>query len=166
MTTTEGLRDSITSIRASSLVSQNIFMSARLSPRRCARNFTCPGLSSPETYRTCPDEAQEERSCSISVDLPIPGSPPTRTELGLMIPPPRTLSSSLIPHSKRLDESTTTSASFFSLLSSGDITDCTEEEGTALTTFSSSKLFQAPQLGHRPSHLVSTLPQAEHTKRI
>ena len=71
-----------------------------------------------------------------------------------------------MPDSKRLELPTTTSASFFSRLSralTGALAGMPGEEGA---TFSSSKLFQAPQLGQRPNHLFSTLPQAEQTKRV
>ena len=37
------------------------------------------------------------QSCNIRVDLPIPGSPPTKTREPFTKPPPKTLSSSPIP---------------------------------------------------------------------
>ena len=40
-------------------------------------------------------------TCKITVDLPIPGSPPIKTTEPFTIPPPNTWSNSLIPVAKR-----------------------------------------------------------------
>src|SRR5262249_23465767 len=67
-------------------------------PSRSARRRTCSGDSSPATYRTTrPCRASALHACSVSVDLPIPGSPPTRVTEPCTIPPPSTRSSSPIP---------------------------------------------------------------------
>ena len=66
-------------------------------PNLSALNFICSADSSPETYRTLPSPCTLSQSCKIKVDLPIPGSPPSRTSEPLTKPPPNTLSNSPIP---------------------------------------------------------------------
>ena len=70
-------------------------------PRRAARSRTWPGDSSPVAYSTpaVPPEAwlRPAAAWSRSVDLPIPGSPPTSTSDPGTSPPPRTRSSSAMP---------------------------------------------------------------------
>ena len=52
----------------------------RRAPRRPARSCTCCGDSSAETRQTCGDRPRRATRgvCSVSVDLPMPGSPPSR----------------------------------------------------------------------------------------
>ena len=67
-----------------------------------ARIFICVGDSSPDTYKTFLffDDSMPH-TCNITVDLPIPGSPPINTTEPFTIPPPSTWSSSLMPVLKR-----------------------------------------------------------------
>ena len=48
---------------------------------RSARSFTCAADSSPQTYTTSPLRASRAAICSINVDLPAPGGPPTSVKL-------------------------------------------------------------------------------------
>ena len=84
---------SITSIS----VSPKNNISLLLIPSLSALIFICSADSSPETYKTLPSPLILLQSCKIKVDLPIPGSPPTKTREPLTSPPPSTLSSSPIP---------------------------------------------------------------------
>ena len=64
-------------------------------PRRSARNLICSALSSPETYKTVPPVAANCcDTCKSNVDLPIPGSPPIKTNEPGTTPPPKTRFSS------------------------------------------------------------------------
>ena len=60
---------------------------------RSARSFTCETDSSPETYKIL-IVSNFKATCNISVDLPTPGSPPTKITDPGTIPPPKTLSNS------------------------------------------------------------------------
>ena len=63
---------------------------------------TCCGDSSAPTSRhRVPDAARRPRACSSSVDLPIPGSPPSSVVEPSVKPPPSTRSSSPIPVARR-----------------------------------------------------------------
>ena len=67
-------------------------------PRRRARRRTWSMDSSPEIYMTLrPARASLAAAWSMRVDLPMPGSPPTRTTEAGTKPPPRTRSSSAMP---------------------------------------------------------------------
>ena len=76
-----------------------------VSPSRMARRRTCAALSSPVTYRTVRagsvPRATPAAAWRSSVDLPTPGSPPSRTRDPGTSPPPRTRSSSAIPTGMR-----------------------------------------------------------------
>ncbi len=61
---------------------------------RSARIFICPTDSSPEIYNVF---GTVNAICKASVDLPMPGSPPSNIKLPGTIPPPRTLSISSTP---------------------------------------------------------------------
>ena len=70
-----------------------------VSPRRAARSRTWAADSSPVAYSTsAPSPAA---TWSRSVDLPIPGSPPSRTTEPATSPPPSTRSSSPMPTGRR-----------------------------------------------------------------
>ena len=78
---------------------------------RSARILTWAADSSPQTSRTArPEAATRSRTCRSSVDLPIPGSPPTSTSEPGTMPPPSTRSSSEMPLEKRASADETTSA--------------------------------------------------------
>ncbi len=81
-------------------------------PRREARRRICVSLSSPVTYRMrWPSRASAMASCSSSVLLPMPGSPPTSSSEPGTSPPPSTRSSSRMPVRVRSADSTSTCAS-------------------------------------------------------
>ncbi len=72
--------------------------------RRAARILICFSDSSPETYSTRLPVgwlAISIVTCNISVDFPIPGSPPTSTIEPGTIPPPSTRANSLIESGRR-----------------------------------------------------------------
>lgn len=62
-----------------------------------ALSFICSADSSPETYKTCPSPFTLSHNCKINVDLPIPGSPPSKINEPFTSPPPKTLSNSSNP---------------------------------------------------------------------
>ena len=73
-------------------------------PSRAARSRTWPGDSSPDAYSTDPppgDRVSPAAAWRRSVDLPIPGSPPTSTSEPGTSPPPRTRSNSSMPRRRR-----------------------------------------------------------------
>ena len=76
-----------------------------VSPRRAARSRTCAPDSSPVAYRTPDPAATPAATWSRSVDLPMPGSPPTRTTDPATSPPPSTRSNSPIPTGRRTSAS-------------------------------------------------------------
>ena len=69
--------------------------------RRIARILICRSDSSPDTYSTFWESAISIAICSINVDLPIPGSPPTSTTEPGTIPPPSTRANSPIGRGMR-----------------------------------------------------------------
>src|SRR3972149_89292 len=80
-------------------------------PRRSARRRSCSADSSPETYSVgTPACSRRAEHWSSSVDLPMPGSPPTITMEPGTTPPPSTKSNSLRPVCHRLKPSAATSA--------------------------------------------------------
>lgn len=69
-----------------------------VTPSRRARILICRTDSSPEIYSTrAPFCAKCSEACSSSVDLPMPGSPPTSISEPSTTPPPSTRSSSPMP---------------------------------------------------------------------
>src|SRR6266581_6347317 len=128
------------------------------SSSRSARRRNWSGDSSPDTYRVdTPWLSSRAAHCMSSVDLPMPGSPPTSvTEPGTM-PPPRTKSNSARPVFQRA------------------MADCLRSVrriggwpvGAPLTaeplnrpTASSTSEFHAPQLSQRPPHFGWSAPHS------
>ena len=153
MITTSGTTLRIVSSTVSSPVSQNNSRLSENSPRRLALILICRKDSSPDMYSTfLPSPARFLHTCSNSVDLPIPGSPPTNVKEPGTIPPPSTLSSSSICVSIRLSSCMLTSDN---LAGAEDIFLCTpwlfprDEEGI----FSSTIVFHSLHPGHCPIHL-------------
>ena len=124
------------------------------SPSRFARIFTCRADSSPDTYSTqAPSRDMLAHSWVSSVDLPMPGSPPTSTSEPSTTPPPSTRSSSPMPLLRR------------SMASSGMASTRrapASAPGARLSFFSSlfrkagaascsKRVFQLPHSGHLPS---------------
>src|SRR5438105_8631963 len=96
-------------------------------------------------------------ACMSSVDLPIPGSPPTRTTEPGTIPPPRTKSNSARPVFQRA-----TASLFRSVRRIGGLA-----VGKPLTaeplnrpTASSTSAFHAPQASHLPPHFGWSAPHS------
>ena len=87
------IASSITSISVSPKNTISLFFIPNLS----ALIFICWADSSPDTYKTCPSPLILSHICKIKVDLPIPGSPPSKVREPLTSPPPNTLSSSPNP---------------------------------------------------------------------
>ena len=133
-------------------------------PIRSARIFICFKDSSPEMYNTF--LSMWERFlhiCNSSVDFPIPGSPPTSTSEPATMPPPSTLSSSLIPVDIRSVSLVLISASFDGSLFPSD-TICT---GAPLpfavfvfATGSSDAVFHSRHAGHCPNHFADSYPHS------
>src|SRR5690348_3379426 len=64
---------------------------------RLPRSLICCADSSPEAYRTRVVLDRRDATSSINVDLPTPGSPPSRMSAPATTPPPSTRSNSAIP---------------------------------------------------------------------
>src|SRR5215470_1645713 len=103
-----------------------------------------------------------EVACVSSVDLPMPGSPPTRSTEPRTKPPPVTRSSSIIPEERR-------GASWL-LPASDSSANCRPlrfdriETGTAFAPSSSDSVFHSPQASHLPCQREYAAPQFWQTK--
>ena len=123
-------------------------------PRRLARSAICLGDSSPDTYKTVPSDANCSATCRSSVDLPIPGSPPTSATEPATRPPPRTRSRL----GRFVDRRGTRSA---------PIAPSGMGSAEALRPSAcASGLFQPLHSGQRPSHLVACAPHSVHAKIV
>src|ERR1700759_4306369 len=101
-------------------------------------------------------------SCSISVDLPIPGSPPINTSEPATIPPPKTRLNSLSGVSSRCSSSNVISDTGTGLLARLVVVDVAFQLGTAVLAFSmisSANVFHCWHEGHFPNHLGDSKPQ-------
>src|SRR5215510_6160026 len=87
---------------------------------------------------------------SNSVDLPMPGSPPSNTSEPGTTPPPSTRSNSLTPDGNRVD--TTASTSEYNRAPFPPSAGTIPPFGVAGIATSSTNEFHAPQSGQRPSH--------------
>ena len=95
---TTGLTRAASSRIRSRQVSASRYSGGASRPSRSPRIFNCWTDSSPEAYSTGPSvRATAAAICSSSVDLPIPGSPPSNTAEPGTMPPPSTRSSSPLP---------------------------------------------------------------------
>ena len=143
-------------------VSPKNMMLLFLIPSLSALIFTCSADSSPDTYKTFPVPVILSQSSRISVDLPIPGSPPKRTKEPFTKPPPKTRFNSPIPVSILVSVLPTTLSNTcgeaFSFMLFPVAVDLLS------TIFCSKNVFQAPQAGHFPSHLGDSYPHSLHTK--
>ena len=146
----------MTSVRR---VSERIYRLSGKTPKRSARSFSCRSLSSPETYNTLLPLQRLLQICRSSVDLPIPGAPPTKTRLPATAPPPRTRSSSPIPVVNRISQSDRTSRIRCAtrLWPTGAGFPLPTGVGRSIC---SSNVFQAPQAGHLPCHFGDSFPQS------
>jgi len=119
---------------------------------RSARRRICRGDSSPEMYRV----RKKPATCSASVDLPIPGSPPiSMTDPGTT-PPPHTRLNSPIPV---LIRSTAPKAT-----PDRGMTSAAGAEAASTGASASMMVFHSPQEGHFPCHFGESAPQAVHMK--
>jgi hypothetical protein len=155
ITHTSGRSRSSVAQTSSRFVSARMFTSAP-PPRRSARSLTCAADSSPVTRRTRRSALSERRAMRSSVDLPIPGSPLTRTRLAGTSPPPSTRSSSVTPVGIRSASVASTSTR----RSSGRPAGAVFPLGAAAIR-SSTSVPQLPQAGHLPSHLPVVYPHSE-----
>src|SRR5260221_504780 len=122
------------------------------SSRRSARSRSWSGDSSPETYSVeTPWLSRRAAHCISSVDLPIPGSPPTRVTEPGTIPPPRTKSNSARPVRQRSNEWVLNWEGGRGGLAVGE--PALTAEPLNRPSASSTRLFHAPQLSQRPPHL-------------
>ena len=143
------------------LVSAPNWTFADPSPKRCARMRTCALASSPEIYRTFnPASAKRAAACSKSVDLPMPGSPPTKIADAGTKPPPKTRSNSSIPEFVR-GSGASWLAKSVSLMALPFMPPMDPFLGPTDRPLSSTMLFHSPQASQRPDHFVVALPQAE-----
>src|SRR6266446_688906 len=144
--------------------------SRRVSPSTCtwpasswslsARRRICSGDSSPETYRVgTPARSRRAAHWSSRVDLPIPGSPPTRTTEPGTTPPPSTKSNSSSPVRQRAIPPPSTAAR-----RTGGRAVSASDRLTALPPDrpigSSTSVFHAPHDSQRPPHLGCSAPQS------
>ena len=139
---------------------------------RSARILTCAADSSPHTSSTGRSRATWSSICSSSVDLPMPGSPPTSTSEPGTMPPPSTRSSSAMPLLKRsaADETTSDRATGPEAAPPAPSRTCLPllpaRPRAGATTASSTNESQAPQSGQWPSHLLSWRPHPPQTKTV
>ena len=137
--------------------------------------FSWWALSSPLTYSTFLSVSWS-MVCSDSVDLPMPGSPPSSTMLPGTSPPPSTRFNSASCMSMRGSSCDEMSFSR-STLPVANAEDCAEVPlfrpflvspslGEELATLISLNVFHWPQAGHLPIHLADSCPQLSQTYMI
>ena len=108
--------------------------------------------------------------CRVSVDLPMPGSPPKRMMEPGTNPPPRTRFSSPSSMSMRgssLAEMSRRRSTLAALLPLADMVpaDLPGRVGAVLTLISLN-VFHRPQAGHLPIHLADSCPQFSQTYAV
>ena len=104
ITQTSGRSAAIVASTVSRSVSASTGTSSAPAPSRDARRRICAADSSPETYSVRrPDAWRLPSAMFVSVDLPMPGEPPSSTSEPGTRPPPRTRSNSPIPVRQPLD---------------------------------------------------------------
>src|ERR1700722_4715754 len=136
---------------------------AAASPKRRPRSATCFKDSSPVAYSTGPEPFRAAAACNISVDFPIPGSPPIRVTDPGTRPPPRTRSSSPEPVLNRGCSRTASAASEEELSLRGTLTEVADLRGFKGCN-SAKSVFQVPQPAHFPCHFGEESPQFWQTK--
>ncbi len=99
----------------------------------------------------------------VSVDLPMPGEPPSSTSEPGTMPPPRTRSNSLMPVSIRGTGAVSTSASRRGLPAFALRARPPPDAAAGAPTASSTIVFHALQPGHLPCQRGVSWPQAEQT---
>ena len=144
--------------RAVSEITSRLGLSTR---NRFARSLSWCSDSSPDTYSTLEKAHRRLQIWSISVDLPMPGEPPTSTREPFTAPPPSTRSSSPMPVGKRISSSSPSSVTG-QARRRRPLPAALRALPRLLLGVSgcSTMVFQAPQAGHFPAHLGNSLPQA------
>ena len=133
-------------------------------PRRSARRRTWWADSSAETRRArCPAAARATSTCKSSVDLPIPGSPPSKvTEPGTR-PPESTRSNSSTPVGTAAASATSTEARGTGMAPRSRSPTARSSEPSRA---SSTRVFHSPHVGHRPTHRAEMEPQSRQRCRL
>ena len=130
------------------------------SPIRVARSLICLSDSSPDIYSTFrPSSAMCRHTCKRIVDLPMPGSPPTRIREPGTMPPPKTLSSSCMCVDILSSSCSVISESLEGFPSSRAVRPAMPEPAVFAFIFSSTKVFHSLQPGHCPIHFEDSYPQ-------
>ena len=130
---------------------------------RSARSLIWRSDSSPDTYSTLATRHRWSQICSIRVDFPMPGAPPTSTREPFTAPPPNTRSNSPMPVRKRSSSVVSTSDMALARWTATPKALPVWRTGPFFTAFSagrSTMVFQAPQAGHFPCHLGVSLPHS------
>src|SRR6478609_7912496 len=113
-----------------------------------------------------PLDASAAAAWSSRVDLPMPGSPPTRTAEPGTRPPPSTRSNSAMPVGSRgASRVSVPSPSKAAALPLPPLM-ATSAGGPAGAAVSSMMLFHSPQAAHLPDQRAVTAPQAWQTKAL
>ena len=143
---------------SSRLVSEKRYSPSSRMPRRWARSLICRSDSSPDTYKTLENRHRLSQICSIKVDFPMPGAPPTSTREPFTAPPPSTRSSSFIPVLKRSSSTASTSAMGLGLRPPSPAEPEAWDFFFASAAGCSTMVFHFPQAGHLPCHFRTSFP--------
>src|SRR5258708_5439377 len=137
-------------------------MPPAFSSSRSARRRSWSGDSSPETYSVeTPWLSSLAAHCISSVDLPIPGSPPTSTTEPGTIPPPSTKSNSARPVFHRPTAPPATSDRRMGGWPDGALRSA---DPPIRPTASSTSAFHAPHASHFPPHFGWSAPHSVQRK--
>ena len=163
MARTAGAARSASARMRSSAVSARSERPGATAPTRRARIATWATDSSPLAYSTAAP-ARSAMPCSIcdkSVDLPIPGSPPSRTSDPGTTPPPSTRSSSPSPVvSRPVTGSSSASATATGAARAAPPAAAPWPRTGPRAATSSTRLFHSPQPAQRPCQRPSSCPHA------
>ena len=153
-----GLADCNWSRIAVRLVSAITCRLSHNAPKRPARRRICAADSSAEMYAMRKSEAAScPAICNRSVDLPMPGSPPTKTTEPGMMPPPKTRSNSEMPICSR-SWSWSSTCVMGCNWERGDTVKCSRRLSGAWGR-SSTQVFHSPQATQRPNQRAALWPQ-------
>src|SRR5712671_7572457 len=145
---------------ASSRVSPNTCTAPASTVSRPARSRIWPGASPPDTYSVgTPACSSRAAHCSSSVDLPMPGSPPTSTTDPGTMPPPSTKSNSRRPVCHRSNPAAPTADNRTGGLPDGMLL-LRSTRPPVRPSGSSTSVFHAPHDSQRPPHLGWSAPQS------